>query len=598
MLKNTADRRQTFNTIRFLFPYLITYRWQSLVSMLAVSTAALATLMIGHSISRLVDGGLLTNNLGDLNSAIGLIFTTIIVLALSNCARFYSDFWIGERIAANLRCRVYDHLIHFSPEFFESAQIGDILSRLIGDVLILQNIIGNAVSPFIRNSLILLGSIAMLFTISATLAAYVVLVVPLVVAPIVFFGQRAKRHSRLTQDALGEINALAEETLNAVRTLQAFTREATASERFATTVEKAASASLRLARTRTILIFFETFVGLGAVTLGLWVGGMEVQSGRLTQGALSAFILYAVMAAISGGAIAALNSAGQAASGAADRLIELLREQPKIKSPQRTMPLPSSPHGSVAIERVTHIYPARPGHSALVDFSVYVERGETIALVGPSGAGKTTVFQLLLRFYDPTAGVVRIDGVDVKSADLTEIRKRIATVPQEPVIFGSDVWENIRYGRHEATDAEVRKAADSAGATEFIERLPKGFATFLGEKGIMLSGGQRQRIAIARAILRDAPILLLDEATSALDAESERAVQSALMKLASGRTTIVIAHRLATVRRASRIIVLDRGRQVATGTHESLIADGGLYTHLASLQFGTNSRLETRADPV
>jgi ATP-binding cassette, subfamily B, bacterial len=578
--------QRTFQIVRFLKPYLSAYPRQTAALMVAVLGAAGSTLLIGHRIGLLVDETSRAN--GRTLGSVAVLLSLIAILAISSGARFHLSFWIGERIAGDLRKRVFDHLLTLSPDFFEKAQTGDLLSRLNGDITLLQVVIGASITPILRNVIILVGAIFMLFHTSTLLACLVVTIVPVMLAPLLLIAQRAKKQSRTLQDNLAQINSYAEETLNAARTMQAFTREQLHSEGLASRIERTAASSLELIRTRALVITFEILVGLGAVALALWVGGNEVESGRMSQGAFSAFILYAVTAALSGSALMALNSLAQGAHGAAERVIELLQHQPSIKPPAEIVHLPSPPRGAVEFDNVTHCYPSRPEQAAIADFSLRVEPGESVALVGPSGSGKSTVFQLLFRFYDPVCGTIRIDGVDVKSAAPAEVRRRIAVVPQEPVIFSADAWENIRYARYDASDREVRRAADAAGASEFLEQLPNGFATFLGEKGFRLSGGQRQRIAIARAILRDAPILLLDEATSALDAESEAGVQKALAKLGSERTTIVIAHRLATIRRANRIIVLDRGRQVATGTHEKLVTQGGLYAHLASLQFNVH----------
>jgi ATP-binding cassette subfamily B protein len=476
-------------------------------------------------------------------------------------------------------------MLTLSPGFFETARTGEILSRLSADTSILQTVIGSAMSQWLRNMLMLVGALVMLVVTSPKLAAIVVAVVPLIVVPLIVFGRREKRLSRASQDRIADVGAYAEETLNAIRTVQAFTHEPVDRSRFGAAVESSVATAIRRIRTRSWLILTVFLLGFGAITFCLWVGGREVLEGRMTGGELSAFVLYAVLVATSGGTISELWGELQRAAGAAERLVELLNEQSVIRVPALPEPMPEPPIGRVAFENVTFRYPARPDRSALEHFSLTIEPGETVALVGPSGAGKTTVFQLLLRFYDPDSGHVRIDGIDLATADPATLRQRIGLVPQDPVIFGANGWENIRYGRPNASDAEVRAAAEAASAAEFLDRLPEGFDTFLGEKGVRLSGGQRQRIAIARAILRNPPILLLDEATSALDAESERAVQQALATLSAGRTTLVIAHRLATVRKADRILVIDHGRVVATGAHDALVGEGGLYARLAKLQF-------------
>jgi ATP-binding cassette subfamily B protein len=483
---------------------------------------------------------------------------------------------------------MFNRVVSLSPAFFETARVGDLLTRLTADITVLQTLIGSAISQWLRNAILLLGAFAMLLFTSPKLAGIVLLVVPLVVVPLVLFGRRERRLSRVAQDRVADIGSYAEETINALRTVQAFTHEPVDRARFAAEVERSVGAALRRVRTRATQILIVILLGFGAIVFSLWVGGRDVISGHMTGGDLSAFVFYAVLTATSGAQMSELFGELQRAAGAADRLRELLNERPTITAPAQPIRLPSRPEGRVAFEDVTFSYPARPDTPALADFSLDVAPGETVALVGPSGAGKTTVLQLLLRFYDPERGVVSLDGVDIARADPAEVRRRIGIVPQDPVIFGTTALENIRYGRPDATEDEIR-AAGKAAYADFIDLLPDGYDTFLGEKGIRLSGGQRQRIAIARAILRDPSVLLLDEATSALDAESEQAVQQALATLSRDRTTIVIAHRLATVRGADRIVVMEAGRVVATGTHDSLIREGGIYARLARLQFSVDA---------
>jgi ATP-binding cassette subfamily B protein len=570
--------------LRRLLPFLRPYRWRAAGAGVALLTGSALVLGLGQGVRALIDRGFASSSLARLDATAAGMFALIASLAVASAIRFYLVSWLGERVAADIRRAVFDRVLTLSPAFFETARTGDILSRLTADTQLLQTLIGSALSLWLRNALLLVGALALLLLTSPMLALFVIGVVPVVVVPLILFGRREKRQSRNAQERIADLGAYAEETFNALRTVQAFTHEAADRAAFAARVESSVATALGRIRTRAVLILVVILLGFGAITLSLWVGGRQVLLGRMTGGDLSAFVFYAVVVATSVSAVSELWGEMQRAAGAAERLVELLAEVPTIAAPAVPTPLPEPKLGSLAFEDVHFAYPARPDLPALHGFSLAVAPGETVALVGPSGAGKTTVFQLLLRFYDPQSGTVRLDGVDVARADPVAMRARIGLVPQEPVIFSADAWTNIRYGRPEASDAEVRAAARAAAA-DFLDDLPRGFDTFLGEKGVRLSGGQRQRIAIARAVLRDPPILLLDEATSALDAESERAVQQALAALAAGRTTLVIAHRLATVRAADRIVVMQAGRIVATGTHDALVREDGLYARLARLQF-------------
>ena len=571
-------------SLRLLLPYLRPYRGRAAAAAAALLIAAGLLLTLGQGVRHLIDSGFASSNPAQLNAAAAAMFVVVAALGVATAGRFYLVSWLGERAAADMRRDLFEHVTTLSPAFFETARTGDILSRMTADISVLQALIGSAVSQALRSVLTLGGALAMLVVTSPKLAAIVVVVVPFVVVPAILFGRREKRLSRAAQDRVADLGAMAEETVNALRVVQAFTHEPTARRVFAEGVERSVATSVARIRTRATLILIIILLGFGAITFSLWVGGRDVIAGRMTGGDLSAFVFYAVLLATSGATMSEVWGDVRRAAGAADRVLELLAEVPSVAPPIHPVSLPQPPQGRVSFDAVTFHYPARPDTSALEQFSLAVDPGETVALVGPSGAGKTTVFQMLLRFYDPQSGCVRVDGVDIARVDPAELRRRIGLVPQDPVIFGATAAENIRYGRPEASDTEVR-AAVRAAAADFLEALPQGLDTFLGEKGVRLSGGQRQRVAIARAILRDAPILLLDEATSALDAEVEAAVQHALSVLAADRTTLVVAHRLATVRRADRIVVVEAGRIVAVGTHETLLRHNDLYGRLARLQF-------------
>ncbi len=570
--------------LRLMLPYVARYRWQMAGATLALFASAGLVLALGQGVRHLIDGGFASGSVARLNETAAAMAGVVVLLAVATTTRFALVSWLGERVGADLRRAVFDRVLALSPAWFETARVGDVLSRLQADTAVLQALAGSALSQWLRSALLLLGAFAMLVVTSPFLSGFVVAVVPLVVVPLVVFSRRERGLSRIAQERLADLGALAEETLGALRTVQAFTEEPFARARFATATEASVAAARARIGTRAGFIMLVILLGFGAITFALWVGGRQVMSGQLTGGALSAFVFYAVIVATSGAGLSELWGELQRAAGAADRIAEILAERPDIAAPPHPRALPVPPLGRVAFDHVVFHYPARPLVSALEDFSLAIEPGETVALVGPSGAGKTTVLQLLLRFYDPGAGAVRLDGVDLRDADPSVVRARLGLVPQDPVVFGADAWTNIRFGRPDATDAQVRAAARAAHC-DFIEALPQGWNTFLGEKGVRLSGGQRQRIAIARAVLRDPAVLLLDEATSALDAESEHAVQQAIGALSRGRTTLVIAHRLATVRRADRIVVMDGGRIVASGTHDALVRDGGLYARLARLQF-------------
>jgi len=576
----TRDVRVLRRILRYLRPYVLHVAG----ALLALVVAAGTVLSLGQGLRFLIDQGLTSDNEHLLNGALQVLLAATVLLAAATYARFLLVSWIGERVVADLRRDVFSHLVRLSPAFFEVNRTGEVLSRLTTDTTLLQVVIGSAVSVGLRNVLLMTGGTVMLLVSSARLTGLVVLFVPLVVAPIIIIGRMVRRLSSLAQERVAEVSAQAGEALGEIRVMQAFTHEDADRRRFAARVEEAFVTSVRRVRARAVLTASVILLIFTAVGFILWMGGKAVIAGTMTGGELSAFIFYAIVVAGSVGALSEVVGDLQRAAGATERLMELLATVPEITAPASPRPLPA-PRGEVTFDGVSFRYPTRPDSRALDGFTLAVRPGETVALVGPSGAGKTTVFQLLLRFYDPEAGSVRFDGVDLREADPAAVRARMGLVPQEPAIFSGSVLENIRYGRPEAGDAEVAAAAAAAAALGFIEELPERMQTELGERGIRLSGGQRQRIAIARAILRDPALLLLDEATSSLDAESERLVQRALDRLMRDRTTIVIAHRLATVLKADRIVVMDKGRIVASGTHQALMAEGGLYARLARLQF-------------
>jgi ATP-binding cassette, subfamily B, bacterial len=581
----TPSPATALRTLSRIGAYLRPYRREVVYAAIALVVAAAAVLAVGQGLRSVIDHGFGASDGAQLDRALGLMLAIVIVMAAATYTRFYFVSWLGERVTADLRRDVFDHLVRLPPEFFELTRTGEVISRLTNDTTMLQTVIGSSASMAVRNVLLLTGGLVMLAVTSAKLTLLVLLGVPLVVPPIVLFGRRVRSLSRSSQDRIGDVGAYLDEALHEIRTVQAYGHEAEDRRRFADRVEDAFATARQRVRQRALLIAAVIFLVFGAVGVILWIGGHDVVSGRITGGQLSAFVFYAVIVASSVGTLSGVFGDVQRAAGASERLFELLAVEPAIRAPDHPVPLPSPARGTVTLDAVTFHYPSRPDAAALDRLTLDIRAGEKVALVGPSGAGKTTVFQLLLRFYDPQAGAVQVDGVDLRTADPAEARQRLALVPQDPVIFAASVLENVRYGRPDATEDDVRAACDAAFASEFIERLPERYGSFLGERGVRLSGGQRQRLAIARAILADRPILLLDEATSALDAESERTVQLALERLMTGRTVLIIAHRLATVRHADRIAVLDRGRIVASGNHDRLLVDSPLYARLAALQF-------------
>jgi len=584
-------RSRQVGALRALLPFLKPYRTRVACAVLALFASTVATLVLPLAVRSMIDHGFSRDNAAFVDSYFIALLGVVAFLAAATALRFYFVTWLGERVVADIRAAIYSHILKLSPSFFETVRTGEVLSRLTADTTLIQTVVGSSLSVALRNILMILGGVVMLIFTSAQLTGLALLLVPAIVVPLVVFGRRVRGLSRIAQDRLADATAYAGETLSAVHTVQSFVHEGRDRALFGKAVEDAFAAARARVKGRalmTVSVIFLVFAGIVGV---LWVGARLVLANEMTAGELSQFVLYAVLAAGSFGALAEVWGDVQAAAGAAGRLQELLAARPDIVAPANPKALPTPAPGAVTFEDVTFRYPSRPAVSALAGFSMQVKPGETVALVGPSGAGKTTVFQLLLRFYDPQAGRILIDGVNIAEADPQEVRRRIGLVPQETVIFSGPLIENIRYGKPEASDAEVEAAARAAQAHDFIMALPNGYRSQLGERGTTLSGGQRQRIAIARAILKDPPILLLDEATSALDAESERAVQAALEGLMKNRTTLVIAHRLATVQRADRIIVLDAGQATAQGRHRDLIAQGGLYAHLANLQFASVAAL-------
>ena len=592
-MSDTPPPAKSVRPLRALLPFLRPYRTQIVLATLFLLGAAVSTLVTPFAVKVLVDGGLAApaqlatpERLSMVREYFGLLFLVAVSLGIFTALRFYMVTWIGERVTTDLRRAVYTHVLGQSPQFFETLKTGEVLSRLTTDTTVIQNVVGSSISMGLRNTVIGLGAIGMLVATNPRLMLTVIAIVALVVVPAMLIGRRVRKLSRASQDRIADTSGIAAEVLNAIPIVQSFTQEHNEAARFSGANENAFVTSIRRTRTRASLTAFIIIGVFGSLLYGLYGGVQAVFAGRLSPGDLSQTALYIALIAGSVAVLAEVWGELLRAAGATERLMELLATRSHIADPGQPLALPAVQRGAqVRFDHVRFTYPSRPDHPVLHDLSLDIEPGQTVALVGPSGAGKTTVFQLLQRFYDINAGAIRLDGIDIRELRLQELRARIAVVPQEPVIFSGTILDNIRYGRAEASDDDVMGAARGAFVDDFVQRLPEGYATFVGERGVRLSGGQRQRIAIARAMVKDAPLLLLDEATSSLDAESERAVQAALETAMRNRTTIVIAHRLSTVQAAARIFVIEHGLLVDAGTHAELIGRGGLYARLASLQF-------------
>ncbi len=577
-------KSKELGALRGLWPFMAPYRGMMAAAFAALVATAVVSLILPLAVRRVVDN-FETAEVGLLDQYFGAAVGIAALLAVGTALRYYLVTRLGERVVADIRVAVFDRMIGMSPAFYERIMTGEVLSRITTDTTLILSVIGSSVSIALRNLLILVGGIGLMLWTSVKMTALVLWPIPVIVLPIIFLGRRVRRLSKENQDWIAASSGDASEQLLSAQTVQAFTHETRSRSKFWDVTEKSFVAARRRIATRAVLTAIVIFMAFSAIVGFLWIGAADVRSGAISVGELVQFMIYTIMVA---GAVAALTeiwSELQRAAGATERLVELLNAEDSVADPERPVAVEGLGRGEIAFDDVRFSYPARPSIAALDGVSFTVAPGETVALVGPSGAGKTTIIQLIQRFYDPQSGAIRYDGVDLREMERAAFRKHLALVPQDPVIFADTARENIRFGRPEASDAEVEEAAKAAAAHDFLTALPEGYDSYVGERGVMLSGGQKQRIAIARAILRDAPVLLLDEATSALDAESERAVQEAVDRLSHGRTTIIVAHRLATVKKADRILVFEAGRIVARGTHESLVSEGGLYARLARLQF-------------
>ncbi len=595
--QSETDRRRSLRPLARLMPYLGRYKGKVAAAIIFLLLAAATTLVLPLAVRRMIDNGFVDGDSGFVANYFTMLVAIAGVLALASAGRYYFVITLGERVVADIRNDVFAQLTRLSPSFFDRTQSGELISRLSADTTQIKSAVGATASVALRNLMMGLGALAMMVITSPKLSGLVIAAIPLIVLPLVAFGRSVRRRSRAAQDTLAEATAYASEQIGAPRAMQSFTAEASVRSRFSAAVDKAYAAAQSSVLARAVLTFFAIFTIFSSVVAVLWFGSRDVLSGAMTPGTLGQFLLYSVFAAGALGALSEVWGELSQASGAAERLTEILAEQPAIAAPVNPKALPEPPQGRIAFDRVSFAYPARPDLPALENLSFAIEPGETVAIVGPSGAGKSTVFQLIERFYDPKSGTISVDGVDIRDVDPVSLRKRIAMVPQDVTIFAATVAENIAFGQTGgANRQQIEQAAHDAQAAEFIDKMAKGYDTQVGERGVTLSGGQRQRIAIARAILRNAPILLLDEATSALDAESETLVQTALERLMAGRTTLVIAHRLATVLKADRILVMEAGRIVEQGTHRTLVDRGGVYARLARLQF--ESGAEALRTPV